>query len=107
MRIGVLQAALARLCRSDRLEPSLAAGRGRRQRRPALEYVGIDVHKKQSQLCTFTATGESLPQRLETHRERVAAVFAGRPTAHILLEASTESAWVAQCLEALGHEGIV
>src|SRR5919109_3980498 len=58
-------------------------------------------------MCTFTATGESLPQRLETHRERVAAVFAGRPTVRILLEASTESAWVAQCLEALGHEVIV
>ena len=58
-------------------------------------------------MCTFTATGEILHQRLETHRERFAAVFAGRPTARILLEASTESAWVAQCLEALGHEGIV
>ena len=58
-------------------------------------------------MCTFAATGEILHQRLETHRERFAAVFAGRPTARILLEASTESAWVAQCLEALGHEVIV
>jgi len=34
-------------------------------------------------------------------------VFAERPTARILIEASTESEWVAQCLEALGHEVIV
>ena len=30
-----------------------------------------------------------------------------RPWARILLEASTESEWVARCLEALGHEVIV
>ena len=66
-----------------------------------MEYVGIDVHKKQSQICPFTAAGEVLRQRIDTQRERFAAVFAGRPTAHILIEAATESAWVAQCLEAL------
>jgi transposase len=65
------------------------------------------VHKKQRQMCPFAATGAILHQRLETHRERCAAVFAGRPTARILLETSTESAWVAQCLEALGHAVIV
>jgi hypothetical protein len=30
-----------------------------------------------------------------------------RPRARILLEASTESEWVARCLEQLGHEVIV
>ena len=72
-----------------------------------MEYVGIDVHKKPSQICTFTAAGESLHQRIETHRERFAAVFAARPQVRILIEASTESEWVAQCLEALGPEVIV
>ena len=72
-----------------------------------MEYVGIDVHKKHSQICTCTEAGEILHQRIETQRERFAAVFGARPQVRILIEASTESAWVAQCLEARGHEVIV
>jgi transposase len=58
-------------------------------------------------MCLITEAGEVLHQRLHTQRERFAAVFAERPRARILSEASTESAWVAPCLEALGHEVIV
>lgn len=72
-----------------------------------MEHGGIDVHKNQSQICIFTEAGEVLHQRIHTNRERFAAVFAERPTARILIEASTESEWVAQCLEVLGHEVIV
>ena len=72
-----------------------------------MDYVGIDVHKNPSQICRLTETGAVLHQHLHTQRERCAAVFAERPIARILIEASTESAWVAQCLEALGHEVIV
>src|SRR2546428_9285969 len=72
-----------------------------------MEYVGIDVHKKHSQMCTFTEAGEILHQRIETQRERFAAVLAMRPQVRILIEASTESEWVAQCLETRGHEVIV
>ena len=46
-------------------------------------------------------------QRIVTSRERFTTVFGTRAPARILLEASTESEWVAQCLEALGHEVIV
>ena len=48
-----------------------------------MDSVGIDVHKKQSPICTFTETGEILHQRLETQRERFAAVFAARPQVRI------------------------
>ncbi len=50
-----------------------------------MDHIGIDVHKKESQLC----------------------ILSDRPRARILLEASTESEWVARCLERLGHEVIV
>jgi transposase len=68
----------------------------------------MDVHKRESQVCILNE-GEAvvLEQRLRTARERFAAVLGGRPRARILLEASTESEWVAQCLEGLGHEVIV
>jgi hypothetical protein len=41
------------------------------------------------------------------HPARFADVLGDRPRARILLEASTESEWVARCLERLGHEVIV
>jgi len=67
----------------------------------------MDVHKNESQICRLTEQGEILEQRILTRRERFAAVLGKMPRARILLEASTESAWVARCLEELGHEVIV
>jgi len=46
-------------------------------------------------------------RRIVTCRERFTAVLGDRPPARILLEASTESEWVAQHLEALGCEVVV
>jgi len=48
-----------------------------------------------------------IEQRIQTTRERFAALFGDRPKARILIEASTESEWTARCLEQLGHEVIV
>jgi transposase len=68
----------------------------------------MDVHKRESQVCIVDEAGAVVvEQRLRTARERLAAVLGERPRARIVLEASTESEWVAQCLEAQGHEVIV
>src|SRR5262249_43309118 len=69
--------------------------------------IGIDLHKRESQLCILAADGSVIEQRIVTARDRFQAVLGTRPPARILLEASTESEWVAQRLEGLGHEGIV
>jgi transposase len=61
-----------------------------------MEYGAIDLHKKESQVRIVTARGEVLDQRISTTRERLTAVFGGRRPMRILLEASTESEWVAQ-----------
>jgi transposase len=74
---------------------------------PAVENIGIDVHKRESQICVITDTGEILELRIATRRERFAEVLTRRPRARILIEASTESEWVARCLEELGHEVVV
>ena len=71
-----------------------------------MEHVGIDVHKNQSQICILTADGELLEKRIQTRRDRFAAVLGG-PSRTILIEASTESEWVARCLEELGHRVLV
>lgn len=55
----------------------------------------------------LTATDELIERRLQTRRERFAAELGTRAPAQVLLEASTESEWVAACLEALGHTVIV
>jgi transposase len=72
-----------------------------------MEYGAIDLHKKESQIRILTEDGEIVDRRIATTRERLTAVFWGRPRMRILLEAATESEWVAQHLETLGHEVIV
>src|SRR6476619_4680207 len=72
-----------------------------------MDHIGIDVHKKESQLCILSEDGERREPRRRNHPAPVAGVPCDRPRARILLEASTESEWVARCLERLGHEVIV
>jgi transposase len=72
-----------------------------------VDHIGIDVHKRESQICIETEQGEVIESRIRTDRERFAAVFGGRPRARILIEAMSESEWVARCLESLGHEVVV
>ena len=60
-----------------------------------MEYIGIDVHKRDSQVCILGEGGEVvLEQRVRTQQERLGELLSKRPKARILLEASTESEWV-------------
>lgn len=72
-----------------------------------MEIIGFDLHKRESQLSCQREEESVTELRIATTRERLTAVFESRPRARILIEASTESEWVAQHLEALGHEVIV
>ncbi len=72
-----------------------------------MEYGAIDLHKKESQIRIVTAGGQVIDHRIATTRERFTHVFWGRPRMRILVEASTESEWVAQHLEQMGHDVIV
>jgi transposase len=48
-----------------------------------------------------------LERRIDTTRAALTEVFGGRAQLRVLVESSTESEWVAQALEALGHEVVV
>jgi transposase len=72
-----------------------------------MEHVGMDLGKRESQIAIITEAGELVEKRVRTERERLQALFADRPKARILLEASTISEWVARLLEELGHEVVV
>ena len=64
-----------------------------------MDHIGIDVHKKESQICILAERGELLERRIPTQPRRFAEELGARPHARILLESSTESEWVARCLE--------
>lgn len=72
-----------------------------------MDTIGIDLHKRESQLCTITEDGELIEQRIVTSRARFTASFGARPPARVLVEASTESEWVARHLESLGHTVVI
>jgi transposase len=72
-----------------------------------MDHIGIDVHKRESQIYILAESREVIERRIRTEPERFAAVLGGRPRARVLIEASTESEWVSRWLEALGHEVIV
>jgi transposase len=72
-----------------------------------MDHVGIDLHKKESQICILAEGGELLERRIRTDPRRFAEVAGERAPARILLESSTESEWVARCLEGLGHDVVV
>src|SRR6266550_7174212 len=77
--------------------------------RPAVEIIGIDVHKKESQICIIDSESGALllEQRIATRADRFAETLGERSLAKVLVEASTESEWAARCIESLGHELIV
>jgi transposase len=73
-----------------------------------MNMIGLDLHKRESQLCIKDVEdGRITERRIVTSRERFTAVLGNWPRAKVLLEATTESEWVARHLEALGHEVIV
>jgi transposase len=72
-----------------------------------MDHIGIDVHKRESQICILAEGGELIECRIRTEPWSFAEALGGRASARILLESSTESEWVARCLEALGHHVVV
>lgn len=69
--------------------------------------IGLDLHKLQTQLCVGHDDGTVEELRILTRHDRFTAALASYAPARVLLEASTESEWVARHLEQLGLEVIV
>jgi transposase len=73
-----------------------------------MEYGAIDLHKRYTWIRLVTAAGEvTFERRVPTTREHLTTVFRDRPRARVLIESSTESEWVAQTIEACGHDVVV
>jgi transposase len=73
-----------------------------------MEYGAIDLHARRSQIRLVREDGAVVLERqVETSRGDFDRIFGRRAAMRILIESSTESEWVAQHLETLGHEVIV
>jgi transposase len=73
-----------------------------------MEYGAIDLHTRRSQIRIVREDGSVVFERqVETSGSDFDRIFAPRTPMRILIESSTDSEWVAQHLETLGHEVIV
>jgi transposase len=73
-----------------------------------MEYGAIDLHLRRSQFRIVREDGTVVREgRIDTSRAELTRIFGDRPRLRVLIESSTESEWVAQHLESLGHEVIV
>lgn len=50
-----------------------------------MDTIGIDLHKRESQVCMLTDDGELFERRIATTRERLTSVVGGRPRSRVLL----------------------
>jgi len=71
-------------------------------------YGAIDLHMRYSQIRIINEEGRvQRDRRVVTSGERLAKAFDGFGPMRIVVEAGTESEWVAQALEAAGHAVVV
>lgn len=73
-----------------------------------MEYGAIDLHTRKTLIRIVGEDGAVVLDRtITTTREGLTQVFGGRARMRVLLETGTESEWVAQAIEAEGHEVVV
>jgi hypothetical protein len=70
-------------------------------------YVGVDLHKRMSQIAVLIADGDLSQHRLPNARAQVDSFFAQLPTpSPISIEASGTWWWLVDLLERLGHRPV-
>ena len=74
---------------------------------PALT-IGFDLGDKTGHLFALAYDGEVLADEcIATDRDAIVERFSDFPTSRVVIEAGTQSQWVAELLDALGHEVVV
>jgi hypothetical protein len=71
-------------------------------------HVGVDLHKRMSQIAVLTANGELTQHRLLNDLAHLEPFFAQLPTpSPIAIEASGTWWWLVDLLERLGHQPVL
>jgi len=93
---------------------AISAGAGKEQKqgrlRPNLDRltVGVDLGDRWSAYCILGLEGETLIEgQLQTTQPSVAQFFQGLPSARVVLEVGTHSAWMRELISGCGHEVLV
>lgn len=95
-------------CESDGLIKDVLTQRGHNPWRPTVTYLGMDVHKVHTQICVLDDEAKVLTQlRICTRRDALTKHLSAYAGAQALIEASTESEWVAKHLESLGVQVVL
>lgn len=70
-----------------------------------MEYLGIDVHQKYSEICGVSESGEiTVRRRVPTTRLGLKRFFAARERSRVVLESGPVTPWVYRLLRELGEE---
>lgn len=73
-----------------------------------MAHVGVDLHKRTSQIAVLTEDGELTQHRLENEVARLEQFFAQLPPkTPVAIEASGTLWWLVDLLEGLGHQPIL
>jgi transposase len=71
-------------------------------------HVGVDLHKRVSQIAVLTTDGELTQHRLPNDLAQLQSFFAQLPTpSPIAIEASGTWWWLVDLLERLGHQPVL
>lgn len=79
-----------------------------RREETGMEYCGIDVHQKETEICILNEEGEVIERsRIPTSRKALTAYFDKKARVKLVMEAGGSSQWVSRLIEKQGHEVIV
>jgi hypothetical protein len=67
-------------------------------------HVGVDLHKRVSQVAVLSEEGEITQARFANDSEELAQFFQRIPPAKVAIEASSTWWWLVDLLEDLGHQ---
>jgi transposase len=73
-----------------------------------MDYCGIDLHQKHSEICILEETGAVIEQmRISTTRTALDRFFGRREVMRVALEAGGSSPWVSRLIAEHGHDVVV
>lgn len=73
-----------------------------------MEYFGIDLHQKHSEICGLDASGKvKVQERVATSEAGLRKVFGKRKSCRVVLESGGQSSWAARLLGEMGHQMVV
>lgn len=70
-----------------------------------MDYCGIDVHQKESEICILNEEGDVIERtRIRTTRQVLTGYFDKRDQMRVIMEAGGSSQWVSRIVEGSGHD---